>query len=77
MFLNFPGHRRHFSAKMAVIFLFCTILLAACGDNTATTAPATTAAATTSAATTAAAGATTAAAAHCRRCDDCRRGRHG
>jgi ABC-type glycerol-3-phosphate transport system substrate-binding protein len=59
----------HFKNKpfsvMLAWLLILTVLLAACGDNTATTAPATTAAATTAAATTAAAttsAATTAAA---------------
>lgn len=47
---------------LTVLVLFATLLLAACGDNTATTGPAaTTAAAVTTAATTAATGATTAA----------------
>jgi branched-chain amino acid transport system substrate-binding protein len=62
--------RRRFLKKIALAFAATTVpagLLAACGDNTPTTAPATTTSATTAAsngsATTAAAGATTAAAA--------------
>lgn len=53
------------AAALVVLVLLVTLVLGACGDNTATTAPATTAAATTAAATTAAttAAATTAASA--------------
>src|SRR6476646_3522707 len=56
--------RRFISTALALLFAL-SLVLAACGDNTATTAPATTAAATTAAgaATTAASGATTAASA--------------
>ena len=56
--------KNRIAPAFVLVALLLTMVLAACGDNTATTAPATTAAATTAAAaaTTAAAGATTAAA---------------